>query len=73
MSYPDNDNEPLTFQPLSAITEKVLMKTPKQNDERSNDCEAEQRSESGKKPDREYVEQRVRDIAAFERRARGNG
>jgi hypothetical protein len=68
----DNENEPLPFQTLAAATARVLSQTKNQNDEGADDREPEQRSERRKEPNNEYVEQRLRELSAFERRARGH-
>ena len=59
-----NDND--TWQPLSLATRRLLETC----EQKKSDCEREaqnRRSEEQKKEDeREYIEQRLREIAAFE-------
>lgn len=74
MRNADNDNDdetPLPFQSLGAITARVLKKAEHQDQRRGDDRETEQRSERAEETRGEYVEQRLREVATFERRARG--
>jgi hypothetical protein len=65
-----NDNEEFSFITLAAATANVvryLDLAEKQNEEPGGDSDRRQRDKGQRAPDREYVEQRLRDIAAFER------
>ena len=68
----DNENEPLPFQTLAAATARVLTQTRKQNEEGTEDRRGSEQQEQHAEPNREYVEQRLRELSAFERRARGH-
>jgi hypothetical protein len=65
-----NDNEPLTFQTLSAATDRVLDQLKQKQDRAGHgqtpEAEAEKTEQNG-----EYVDQRLREYRAFERRAGG--
>ena len=62
-----NDNEPTTFFPLAAATARVLRLYEKQNEQPACDGERSHRN----KQHESYVNQRLRDYAAFERRITG--
>jgi hypothetical protein len=72
MSNADNENEPLPFQSLAAITTRLLESGSTKNEKRPTDRADEQRSEQREERQREYVKQRLRELSAFERRARGD-
>lgn len=67
----DNDNEPLTFQPIAAFAVRLSGRDEKQDEQRG--CGPKTGDQDQKKRDqhREYVEQRLRELAAFEKRASG--
>lgn len=72
----DHDNEPLSFITLAAATANVVRylskeQHPPQNDNRAANDESAQQSEKHPEADREYVEHRLRQIAAWERRISG--
>jgi hypothetical protein len=71
MSNAENDNEPLQFQSLAAITARVLQSNEKQNEQSTDD----RKRGDGNQPDdserRRYVDRRLRELAAFERQANG--
>ena len=62
-----NDNEPTTFFPLAAATARVLRLYEKQNEQGASDGERGHRNNQHES----YVNQRLRDNAAFERRITG--
>jgi hypothetical protein len=65
----DNDNDPISFISLKAATLNAIRYLQKENDvDRAGKPDSEERGEESPKPDRAYVEQRLRDFAAFERR-----
>ncbi|WP_316214157.1 hypothetical protein [Bradyrhizobium sp. SZCCHNR2032] len=66
-----NDNEPLTFQPLAAFAVRLLGRDEKQNEEQGDDPDASNQDQKKRDQHRAYVEQRLRELAAFERRANG--
>ena len=66
-----NDDEPLTFQTLAAVTARVLKLDEKQNVEAEGDGASAKPEEQKAVEHRRYVDQRLRDMSAFERRARG--
>lgn len=70
-AYNDNKNP---WQTLSAATDKVLVNLNKQTEEESGEDRKTSDGAKDKSADRlEYVERRVRDIAAFERLFNENG
>ena len=74
MKQHDNDNAELSFVSLAALTANVTryLQTDKQKNE-----QGERKPEPGKRDDdkgsehRAYVEKRLRELAAFERRVSG--
>jgi hypothetical protein len=68
----DNENEPLPFRTLAAATARVLVNVRKQNEERAEDRRANEPEKSDAERQREYVDRRLRELSAFERRARGH-
>jgi len=69
----DNDNEPLTFHTLAAPTARVierLMHEQKNEDAGSNGDSASTAKKDSDAHQR-YVDQRLRELAAFEERADG--
>lgn len=71
MRNADNENEPFSFQTLAQITARLLRTDEKQNEKRPDDAECSSGDQQRANQHREYVDRRLRDIAAFERRARG--
>ncbi|MBN8968963.1 MAG: hypothetical protein J0G95_10935 [Rhizobiales bacterium] len=68
----DNENEPLTFKALSAATERVLWKLHDQKNQQNEHDRACERATDEKESERgRYVDQRLKELAALERRARG--
>lgn len=67
----DNENEPFTFQTLAAVTARLLNLDEKQNEKSETDRARGDDEERRANQQREYVEQRLREVARFERRARG--
>jgi hypothetical protein len=72
MRNADNDNEELPFQSLAAITARLLEGSRAKNDEGPADRTDQRDDKEREKRQRQHVEQRLRDFAAFERRARGD-
>ena len=70
MRNADNENEPFPFQSLAKITARLL--TASKNENREDDGAAQGSDQERASEQREYVAQRLRDLAAFERRARGD-
>ena len=71
-SYANDNSE--TWLQLSALTEKLLVKLNEKADEETGKERKTGNDDQSKSADRlEYVERRVRDIAAFERLFRDNG
>jgi hypothetical protein len=69
----ENDpNDPLPFRTLAAATARVLSQARKQNEEGTDDRRGSDQEKQPAEPNREYVEQRLRELSAFERRARGH-
>jgi len=65
-----NDNED-TWQPLSLATGRLLQRYEKQNEEDGGESD-HAGTEKQRTPDqKQYVDQRLRDLAEFERRASG--
>ncbi len=67
----DNDNEELSFITLGAVTLNVvryLQTDEKQNGESHDDTDRREADEKNNHDHREAVQQRLRDISAFERR-----
>jgi hypothetical protein len=75
MKQHDNDNEPLSFITLAAATANVVryLQTDKQKNE---ECEREpaprRRDEQKRAEQLEYVEKRLRELRAWERKIGGN-
>ena len=72
MSNADNENDPLPFQSLAAITTRLLESGSTKNEKDSTHSADKQRGEQREERNRKYVEQRLRELSAFERRARGD-
>ena len=68
-THADNDNDPLSFLTLAACLRNVLefLQADKQQDEERKD-----EKDAGDRTD-DYIEHRVKEIEAFERRANGVG
>ena len=71
MTDADNDNEPLPFKTLGALTERVLATHAKQDENREEDPEPGGADEQHDRERGAYVDCRLREIAEFERRANG--
>ena len=72
----ENDpNDPLPFIQLGALTLNVLNylspRAPKQDERGADDRNSEKRSKCREESDREYIEQRERELREFESHARG--
>jgi hypothetical protein len=70
-THHDNDNEQLSFITLSAATKNViryLQPHEKQDEQRDGNTDRDRTDEQRAKDHRAYIEQRLRDIAEFERR-----
>lgn len=68
----DNDNEPLSFITLCAATRNVvryLESNEKQSEQTESNPEPRGHDQEQSAEHREYVAKRLRDLAAFERRA----
>jgi hypothetical protein len=78
---PDNENEPLIFTKIGLAAALVMNRLrcelqildadKKQNPERPGDTNAGRTEEEKEKEQREYVDHRLRELAAFERKAAG--
>lgn len=64
----DNTN---TWQSLAAVTAKVLEPTEKQKEQRERDTSRSSKDKADTADKREYVDARLREIAAWERRING--
>ena len=77
MTRTTNDNEPDTFRPLAIAVARVVGKLEKIDDPQTGVTDAEQRggdkSRAKRDPteDEEFVAKRLRELARFERRAKG--
>lgn len=70
MARDTQDNEPLTFVTLAAATANVTRQLQKQPDtDRASDGEPKDREQQEEKTRAAYVDQRLRELAMFERRA----
>jgi hypothetical protein len=68
----DNDNDIFPFMTLAVAAASVVSKLEGTHDEkRSEDRCTGDKSEKEAKDQRDYVDQRLREISAFEERARG--
>lgn len=67
----DNDNEPLTFRPIAAFATRLLGRDEKQDEQRGYGPETGDQDQKKRDQHRAYVDQRLRELAAFERRAGG--
>jgi hypothetical protein len=69
------DNEPLTFTRISLAAQRVTdrLRNPheQQNEQGERDTNPSRASEKNTGSNREYVEHRLNELRAFERRARG--
>jgi len=68
----DNENEPLPFQTLAAATARALLQVRNQKENGADGRREKEPEKSGAESQREYVKQRLRELSAFESRARGN-
>lgn len=73
----NNDNEPLSFITLCAATRNVVRylakkQHPHHNDNRPADDDGTKQPEKHPDAERAYVEHRLRELAAWERRISGN-
>lgn len=68
----DNDNEKFSFVSLAAVTARYLGFDDKQKENRTDDAARDKRPDEKERERREYVDQRLRELAAFERRAGGD-
>jgi len=72
MTNPDNEEtEPFPFLPLATFAARVLTGSTEQNQNRAPDRAAAKYEEEQAEQHRAHVDQGLRQIAAFERRARG--
>lgn len=67
----DNENDPLTFQKLAAVTAKLLQNENQETEGAPDKGEREHEGKKNPEGQRAYVDQRLRELAAFEKRARG--
>ena len=72
MRNADNDNDELSFRSLARITERLLEGNKTLDQEGRAGRADEDSDKEREKRHRQHVEQRLRDFAAFERRARGD-
>jgi hypothetical protein len=72
MNNADNENEPLSFQSLAQITARLLATDAKKNEKGPGDTEPGHDDQERASQQTDYVDQRLRDFTAFERRARGS-
>ena len=71
----DNENQPLELQPIAIALAKLVKRldpNKQQGSERENDTQRGNADKKNSRDHREYVDQRLRELAAFERRASGN-
>ena len=74
MKDADNENFPLSFVTLSAATKNVtryLRLDEKQDKESGTNPDTSSGNEERAREKQRYIDQRLRDLAAFERRSRG--
>jgi len=68
----NNDNEPLTFQTLAAVTASLTTRLQKnENADGEANGTPEQQQKEKAEDQRHYVDQRLKELRAFEERARG--
>lgn len=70
-----NDNEELSFTRIGLVAARVIDRLEpheKQDEESAEDRRGSKQNEQTAERHSEYVEQRLRDLSAFERKARGN-
>jgi hypothetical protein len=63
-----NDND--TWQPLSLATRRLLETCEDEKEQRERDAQRSRDEKQKKEEERAYIEQRLRDITAFEERFR---
>ncbi|MGJ4954603.1 hypothetical protein ACQR1H_03085 [Bradyrhizobium sp. HKCCYLRH2015] len=66
-----SDNDPLPFQPIGTFAARLLQSDKQQNENCEGDTATGRDDQQQTGEHREYVEKRLRELAAFERRARG--
>lgn len=68
-----NDNEKTTFEILAAPTARVTRRLKKKPNDSDDDAQrsSESAEQNRARRDREYIEYRLRELRAFERRASG--
>ena len=71
MKDADYDNEPLPFTKLGSLTERLLATHAKQDEKRGADPQPGHADYQDGSEQRAYVDRRLRELAAFERRASG--
>jgi hypothetical protein len=71
MKNADNENELFTFQSLAQITARLLATDAKKDENGPGDSKPGKDDQERAGQQGDYVDQRLRDLAAFERRARG--
>lgn len=68
----DDDTDKTTFEPLAVAAARVALKVnEKQNVETEGETDGGSATGERERADRAYVDYRLRELAAFERRARG--
>ena len=71
MRNADNENEPFSFESLAQVTARLFQGDDPKSNERPADSAEQQHDEKRAEQQRRYVDQRLRELAAFEARARG--
>lgn len=70
-----NDDEPLSFSSIAALTANVIqylrLEKQKEDKQEQDESDTHRNEEQSDKAQSDYVAIRLRDIAAFERKARG--
>lgn len=61
-----NDND--TWQPLSLATRRLLERCEQEKEDAQRDAQHSEETEQKQQEQRAYIQQRLRDVAAFERR-----
>jgi len=72
MKNADNENEPLSFQSLAQITARLLTTDAKKDEKCEGDTKPGGDDQERARQQGDSVDQRLRDLAAFERRAGGD-
>lgn len=69
----DNENEPLTFKTLAAVTARVLRLDQGKNETRdtTDDGKRSEENEKQKEAQRQYVDRRLSDLRTFEKLVSG--